>query len=306
MSDARTEPYMEEFQLDEIEPRRKTNESMVTGRRQRRLRIAVAVLLGALASIALWSVVWHPRPATQPQQSVERREPAPPPAVTDAPAARYPIETEAIALPPLDTSDSAMLSALIGLWGGRLSAYIEPRELVRNFVATVDNLPRRALSPQRLPVRPAAGMFVATNTGQGLVIADANAQRYSPYIQLFDAVDSARMVAFYVRHYPLFQQAYRELGYPAGHFNDRLVEAIDVMIAAPDAGPRLRVAQPKVFYEFVDRDLEALPAGQKLMLRIGPENGAIVKRKLREVRTLLTTPAQKPEAAAAASAVSRR
>ena len=79
------------------------------------------------------------------------------------------------------------------------------------------------------------------------------------------------LVTLYVRHYPLFQQAYREIGYPNGHFNDRLVEAIDLMLATPEAPASLKLVQPKIFYEFADRDLEQLPAGQKLMLRIGRE-----------------------------------
>jgi hypothetical protein len=42
-------------------------------------------------------------------------------------------------------------------------------------------------------------------------------------------------------------------------------------------------------YEFADPDLEELSTGQKLMLRIGPENAAAVKVKLREIRRLVAT-----------------
>jgi transaldolase len=47
-----------------------------------------------------------------------------------------------------------------------------------------------------------------------------------------------------------------------------------------------RVAE--AFWVFTDPQLESLSAGQKLMLRIGPENAAKVKAKLREVRKELT------------------
>ena len=83
-----------------------------------------------------------------------------------------------------------------------------------------------------------------------------------------EAVEAKRLVAAYVRLYPLFQTAYQELGYPNGYFNDRLVQAIDDLLAAPDiAAPRL--VQPKVLYEFADADLEERSAGQKIMLRMG-------------------------------------
>ena len=37
----------------------------------------------------------------------------------------------------------------------------------------------------------------------------------------------------YKQYYPLFQQAYVDLGYPEGYFNDRLVEVIDHLLATP-------------------------------------------------------------------------
>jgi hypothetical protein len=40
-------------------------------------------------------------------------------------------------------------------------------------------------------------------------------------------------------------------------------------------------------YLFVDEDLEALTAGQKIMLRMGNENAARVKSKLSEIRQAL-------------------
>ena len=102
-----------------------------------------------------------------------------------------------------------------------------------------------------------------------------------------EAVDAKQLVDAYVRFYPLFQQAYRDLGYPDGHFNDRLVDAIDSLLATPDHKGQLAVVQPKIFYEFADRELEQLPAGQKLLLRMGRENAAQMKAKLREVRRLI-------------------
>jgi hypothetical protein len=43
--------------------------------------------------------------------------------------------------------------------------------------------------------------------------------------------------------------------------------------------------QPKVFYEFADPKLEARSAGQKLLIRMGPQNAAALKKKLREIRS---------------------
>jgi hypothetical protein len=45
-------------------------------------------------------------------------------------------------------------------------------------------------------------------------------------------------------------------------------------------------------YEFDDPELEDLSAGQKLLVRMGPENAAVLKAKLREIRRELVAEAQ--------------
>ena len=100
-------------------------------------------------------------------------------------------------------------------------------------------------------------------------------------------MSTEKIVAFYRRHYALFQEAYVRLGYPNGYFNDRLIEVIDHLLAAPEPKGPLRLKQPKVLYEFADPELESLSAGQKMMLRIGAENRAKVKARLSELRAAL-------------------
>jgi hypothetical protein len=107
----------------------------------------------------------------------------------------------------------------------------------------------------------------------------------------------------------LFQQAYRELGYPHGYFNDRLIVAIDNLLSAPNAEPPIDlVAMQNGHYAFADPTWEALSVGQKLMIRIGPEHERELKAKLRSIRALLLgkgpilhTPAPTPAATAASS-----
>ena len=67
------------------------------------------------------------------------------------------------------------------------------------------------------------------------VINPDNSQRYVALVLLAESVDAAAVAAAYRRMYPLFQQAYEELGYPGRYFNDRLVEVIDHLLATPPA-----------------------------------------------------------------------
>ena len=253
-------------------------------RRMRRLRWTIA-LIAVCGIAALLSIVWQPS-AVSPPPAVTPS--APPRAANDPSKARYPIESPGASQPALDASDDSIVNVLRGLWSGAgVMPFLEPRNLVRNFVVTVDNLPRRTLPAQHAPLKPTAGSFGTASAGGSLVIGERNALRYAPLVRLLETVDAKQLVDPYVRHYPLFQQAYRELGYPDGHFNDRLVEAIDSLLATPDHKGPLAVVQPKIFYEFADRELEQLPAGQKLLLRMGNDNATQVKAKLREIRRLV-------------------
>ena len=48
-------------------------------------------------------------------------------------------------------------------------------------------------------------------------------------------------------------------------------------------GP-IALVQPGAFYQYADPALEGLSAGQKLLLRMGTENAAVIKKKLTELR----------------------
>jgi hypothetical protein len=62
------------------------------------------------------------------------------------------------------------------------------------------------------------------------------------------------------------------------------MEAIDDLLDAPEPAAPPELMRPRVLYEFADPDLETRSAGQKMLLRMGRENAAQVKGKLREIR----------------------
>jgi hypothetical protein len=159
-----------------------------------------------------------------------------------------------------------------------------PDDFVRNLVATVDNLPRQKVATRLIPARPPAGAFVVVGGEGNLVLGAANYARYTPWIELVDALDPDTVVELYRRLYPGFQSAYENLGNPDGYFNDRAIEVIDHLLATPEPPETIALVRPNVLYEFADPALEAESAGRKLLLRMGPGNAARVKMKLRDIR----------------------
>jgi hypothetical protein len=192
-------------------------------------------------------------------------------------------------LPSLENSDALMRETVSGLVGRQaFDAMVYPSQLIRRIVATVDNLPRETAPRRVMPLEPVPGRFGVSGSGEEVVLAADNASRYGPYVRVLQTLDSRALARRYFDSYALFQRAYAELGYPKQRFHDRLIEAIDDLLEAPQLSGPVKLVRPKVFYVFADPELESLSAGQKVMIRMGADNAAKVKAKLREIRRELT------------------
>jgi hypothetical protein len=258
--------------------------------------IVVVVAILVAAGVFVWrSMHSAPPPASTPAPPVAATPPATP-APTASATPKYPIEAAPVQepepappLPDVANSDAALQDVMASLFNGVALDRIFPmQEIVPRFVATIDNLPRQTVALSKMSVNPVPGApAVAQSDGKTLLRAD-NAARYEPYVRVLEQADPQKLVQAYVRYYPLFQKSYQDLGYPHGYFNDRLVEVIDHLLAAPDVPAPVALSQPKVLYEFADPALESLSAGPKMMIRMGPVNESRVKTKLRAIRRALT------------------
>jgi Protein of unknown function (DUF3014) len=192
-------------------------------------------------------------------------------------------------LPDLADSDLPVRDALAQLGGAdAVKDYLVPQDVIRRMVVTIDNLPRQKVAVDKRPVNATAGSFAADGDELQATLNQRNFERYKPLVAVIRKLDMQELGAVYIHFYPLFQQSYQNLGYPNGYFNDRLVEVIDVMLATPDPKGPIKLVRPNVMYTFADPALEARPAGQKLLIRMGPENAQAIKAKLTELRAIIT------------------
>jgi hypothetical protein len=249
--------------------------------------VAIAVVLAAVGG---W-FYWHSHKAL-PDVPVSVQSPVPAPAPEDriehpVPAAQSgPLQGP---LPDLGDSDKAMSDALGAAAGGAaILPYLVPESIIRHIVVTVDNLPRQKVTVAKRPVTPATGTFIADGDELHATLDSRNFGRYQPMVGVLREVDMQRIASVYLRFYPLFQKAYQDLGYPNGYFNDRLVQVIDVLLATPQITGPVELVRPNVMYLFADPKLESRPAGQKVLIRMGPDNAAAVKAKLMELRAIIT------------------
>lgn len=253
-------------------------------------------LVVAVAVIGVLAWLLFPREASPP--SAQTAPPAEAVAEWDEPDAgpRYPLgedEDEALDtvadLPALGESDAALFDALAQLLDRTvLESLVVPEFIIQRVVASVDNLPRRSLPARMHPVRPTPGTF-EVEAGEPPRLGTANNARYAARIAQIEGVGVGPLVDLYELWYPRFQQAYRELGYPEGHFNDRLVEVIDHLLEAPAPEGPLPLVRTERGYAFADASLEEASVGHRAMIRIGPENATRLKAWLRELRAEVTS-----------------
>ena len=257
---------------------------------------AAVVVVAAIAGFVYYKYFAHPAPPPETATAATRA-----PAADAPPAIQHPVPeaaAESKPLPALNDSDQEIRDSLGGLFGQKpVEAFLNPENIVRHVVATIDNLPRNKVAAELRPVKPTAGETAISSQGESTTLSAANYERYGQFIKVVQASDPKTVATVYFRLYPLFQQAYEDLGYPGQYFNDRLVQVIDDLLAAPDVKGPVRLVQPKVFYEYADPTLESRSAGQKLLIRMGSANAAIVKGKLQELRAAIV---QQPRPAQAA------
>ena len=245
--------------------------------------VIAAVIVAGAAAVALY--FWkdsHP-PLLPPPPRVEA--PPPEPAPPAGPRNPVSVETPEKPLPPLKMSDGDVREALASALPPSALERLVFEDFIRRVVATIDNLPREQYAARLNPVQAVPGVPRTVGKDNALTWSPDNSMRYAPFMAAFNATDTTKLVAVYRKFYPLFQEAYVQLGYPDGYFNDRLVEVIDHLLATPDVRGPIALVQPKVLYEFADPDLQRRSAGQKVLIRLGPENAAKVKAKLRDLRS---------------------
>lgn len=271
------------------------------------LTAVVLILLG----LAAWYFLGSREPAVEeappPVLAVQEEAPAPAPEPVVEPVAEEeaPAEEPVVEEPPLPDlagSDPVALEALTDMVGSEpVDEFVAQEAVISKFVASVDALGGRQVPAVIQAVQGPGGEFQATaderpesvildEVGDPIpqfVVDPANYQRYTPYVEMLEAVDARQAAAVFQRNQPLFDEAFAQLGYAEGDFEQRLRAIIDELLATPDVPESVRLIKPEAYYLFADEDLESLSAGQKILIRMGPDNAARVKAKLAEIRAVL-------------------
>ena len=208
---------------------------------------------------------------------------APPTASQDAPS-DLPTGPEPLDLPALEASD-VLIHELVEALSSHptLASWLVTDELARRFVGVVVDL-AGGLSPRsRIQFLIPDAEFHVLDPEGSIVLDPASYQRYDLLAEVFSSVDTQGGAQLYVQLYPLFQEAYEELGIPDGDFGSAMALAVENVVSADVPAGAVELRPNESVYEFVSGELEARSPVEKHLIRMGPENARTVQAKVNDL-----------------------
>jgi hypothetical protein len=252
------------------------------------------IVLAIILAVVLWPSEPEPEPVVvEPYTPII--EPTVDPIVEEQPVAIIPAPVEEQAEPeiipepePLDTSDGTVKTKLLTLSDYDAFARLLINDaLLERFVIMTNTLAEEEIATNnRMLVQPDKP-FRTYRQADKEWIDPASYKRYAPYVEVLESLETESLLQLYQEYKPAIEQIFAEIGNPSDSFDEKLEEAIDVLLDTPEVPFPVEVYTDSVMYKFADSQLESLTAPQKQLLRTGPENMRRIKAKLREIKETL-------------------
>ena len=189
-------------------------------------------------------------------------------------------------LPSLDKSDPFIEEEFDGLVNGmNIDNLLVTKNIARQVAVFVDNLALGDIVRNSSPLNGPNQGFAAVDISEKTYLDPNSYYRYDIYANLLTQLNTENLLKTYKQIYPLFEQAFGELGYSNISFNQRVKQSIREILEAPIIEEPIELSSISVNYQFSDPKLEELPAAQKLMIRMGPENTKKIKKVLSSIKS---------------------
>ena len=209
------------------------------------------------------------------------------PAELEVPAQRIvEPEPEVATLPALNDSDTMVVAKIDEYLSDSVMSLLVTDDVIRRGVVFIDNLAQGKVAKKHNPVIRPQESFSVTE-GDILTIDPNSYERYTPYVKIFTSMSAAQVVRMFEEYQPLINDAYTEIGYGDDEFKQTLNDAIDLLLDTPEPEGALPLLRDSVTYQYAFSEWEQLPAAQKQLLRMGPDNMKKVKAALRNIKAQL-------------------
>lgn len=255
--------------------------------------IAGLAIVGAVAA-----GIWYFRPTPEP----------PPQPVAEVPQAPQPVPERAglgpavdpIDLPALDLTDP-IVRDLIKRLSSRpeVLAWLTTDGLVRNIAVSIENVSEGRSPATHLGTIAPKQKFRAIARQDHFVTDPRSFQRYDGLADTVASLDMAGIARLYSLLKPRLDEAYQQLGHPAGDLDNGTEKALVHLLGTPQMPDEPQLIEVVLSYRYADPRFEKLSAAQRQMLRLGPRNLPLVIAQLRALAAELGIPESRlPQAGA--------
>lgn len=162
--------------------------------------------------------------------------------------------------------------------------WLANEDLVRRFVASVHMIAEGKSPRSQVEFLKPSDRFSAVERGDGWVIDAPSFRRYDLAAQTFAGLDLEGSIEVLTALKPLIDEAHLEIAPPGISFSSTIGSAFDRLLAVPVLDGAVAVEPKVVTYTYEDERLEGLSEAEKQLLRMGPENVALVQAKIRDFK----------------------
>lgn len=164
---------------------------------------------------------------------------------------------------------------------GKLASSEHPLDLT---AALVDALGRGIILRKMLPAEPLKQPFSVERQGDLLFMSTESYRRYDRHTDAIAALNTGVLVETFHTLRPLYKQAFEQLGLDPNDFDNAIIRTLDMILATPEIAGPIALNTKSVVYVYADPALESLPAVQKQLLRMGPDNIRRIKQQAQALR----------------------
>jgi len=227
--------------------------------------VAFFVLVAAV--IALYFLVLQKKP-DEPVEPVEKEQALP----VEEETVKSDIKTPEPLQVDLDQSDDLVRTRGAELSShSALSQWLKSNDLIRRFVASVDNIAHGETPRSHIDFFEPDDNFEIVVRDGILQIDPSSYERYNLVANVFSSLNTKQTVRLYWQLSSPLEEAYKELGYPDRTFKQSLVMAMAELLKVPVLDQNIELEKEVLSYKIVDPRLESLNPAQKHLLRMGPE-----------------------------------
>jgi hypothetical protein len=210
-----------------------------------------------------------------------QKTPPPPPVVEIVPDAGFAPDAEA-ALPPEEGDALLRKTAAETSNSSDLSKWLEAPGVLQRFAAAARMVAQGESPRPVLDFIVIDGELLVKEQGNKTFLAKESYARYDTMTKVFATTDPDAAARAYRQLKPFFDSTFRQVAQPGERFDDVLAAAMRRLVAVQMPKEPIELVPKGAIYLFRDPTLEALGAGEKHLIRMGPENAKKVQSWLRQ------------------------